>query len=122
MAAAMLGFTVILTMPVGIAWRAGACLLWLILCFKELWVLRVAYSRYGLLKIDHSGAVELVSDSGEHHAAVLLPASVVLPGFAWLRLRSSDGLCFGEFLRGNSRKDKQWRHLQVIWRHLGAAG
>jgi hypothetical protein len=121
MVAAFLGFIVILTLPVDIAWRAAASLLWLILSFRELRIIRVAYSRYQWLKIDDSGGVELVSPGGEHHAATLLPSSVVLPGLAWLRLRSADGLCFGEFLRGSSHEDKQWRRLQVIWRHFGAA-
>ena len=120
LAASLLGFVAILTIPVDLAWRAAAGVIWLILSLWELRVIGVAYSRYRSISIDHTGTVKLVTGSGEQHAAILLPSSIVLPGFAWLRLRSADGLCFGEFLRGSSVKDKQWRHLQVIWRHFGA--
>jgi len=114
------GLIVILTAPTGIGWRTIAILLWLLASVRELRAISEAYSRYRSLRIDSIGDVELVTWSGEHHAAILLPGSVVLPGLAWLRFEVADGLKFGEFLRGNSRDDKQWRHLQVIWRHIGA--
>ena len=118
--AAVLGVIVILTAPIGIGWRTSASLLWLLLSVRELRVIRNAYSRYRSLRVNSVGDVELVTRSGDHQAAILLPGSVVLPGLAWLRFEAANGLRFGEFLRGNSRDDKQWRHLQVIWRHFGA--
>lgn len=119
-AASILGFSLILTIPIDIAVRIGASVVWLFVSRRELRAIRAAYSRYRSLTLDHEGSVELVTGSGERQAAILLSSSIVLPGFAWLRLRSADGLCFGEFLRGDSTRDKQWRRLQVIWRHFGA--
>jgi len=120
--ATILGLIVILSMPVGSSWRAGASVVWLLFGLRELRTIRHAYSRYCRFRIDTAGDVELETVSGEHHAGSLLPGSVVLPRLAWLRFAAADGLVFGEFLCGNAQENKQWRHLQVIWRHFGAAG
>lgn len=52
----------------------------------------------------------------------LLPGSVVVEGWAWLRLRFEDGLAHGELLRRASAGSEAWRRLTVIWRHGRAFG
>ncbi len=115
-----LGFLALLLMPVGSVWRVTASLLWLFYCIQELRTIRAAYSQYSAVNIDAIGEVRLVTRSGDYHAAILLPGSVLFPGYAWFRFKTENGLVFGELLRGNSRESKHWRHLQVIWRHIGA--
>jgi hypothetical protein len=119
--AAILGLGVIMSMPIGGGWRGITCLLWLLFCRHELKLIRGAYARFERIRIECSGAVELFTFDGQRHAAAILPGSVLLPRCAWLRFELEDGCKFGELLRGDSSKNKQWRHLQVIWRHLGAA-
>lgn len=114
------GLLALLLMPVDSAWRIAASILWLFYCIQELRIIRAAYSQYFAMKIDAVGEVRLATRSGEYHAAVLLPGSVLLPGYAWLRFKTENGLVFGELVRGNSRESKHWRRLQVIWRHVGA--
>ena len=114
------GLLALLLMPVGSAWRIAASLFWLFYCIQELRIIRAAYSQYFAVNIDAVGEVRLVTRSGEYHAAVLLPGSVLLPSYAWLRFKTENGLVFGELMRGNSRESKHWRRLQVIWRHIGA--
>ncbi len=46
---------------------------------------------------------------------------VVMRKLAWLRLKPATGARYHELLRRNSLESEQWRRLQVIWRHLGAA-
>mgnify|MGYP001815240014 CR=1 FL=1 len=53
--------------------------------------------------------------------ARLLPGSVVLPRLAWIRFETGRGIRSAELLRGNCRDSDDWRRLQVIWRHVGAA-
>lgn len=120
-AAALMGLIVIALMPLEPGWRVGAGLLWLFFSLRELHATRTAYRYFSSLQLDQAGGVELIRFNGERHSAVLLSSSVVLPGLAWLRFRPPEGLCFGELLCGNCREDQQWRRLQVIWRHLGAA-
>lgn len=67
------------------------------------------------------GAVEVVGQDGGWRAATLQNGSVVLSEFAWLRIETCDGRKVVELLRGNCRKNKEWRRLQMIWRHLGGS-
>jgi len=48
--------------------------------------------------------------------------SVVLWHFAWLRFRTENGRRHVELMRRKTAQNKDWRRLQVIWRHLGAGG
>lgn len=117
---AALGLAVIISVPVGVGWRGAACVLWLLFCRHELTIIRRAYARFERIRVDCSGAVELFTFGGQRHTAVLLPGSVLLPRCGWLRFELENGCKFGELVRGDSSNNKQWRRLQVIWRHLGA--
>ena len=85
-----------------------------------------AHKRFRRLRIHCDGAAELLDNSGEWHSAIICKECIVLSTFAWLKLKPAQGGSYFELLRGDARgpspENKQWRRLQVIWRHLGTAG
>jgi hypothetical protein len=117
----LLGLLALMLMPVDIIWRVASSTPWLFFCGHELRVIRTAYLRYTSIRIDANGGVRLETCDGEFEVADLLSGSVLLDHYAWLRFKTQKGAVFGELLRGNSRENQQWRRLQVIWRHIGAA-
>ncbi len=62
-----------------------------------------------------------LDQEGRWRPVRLLPGSVVLPRLAWIRFETDRGVRSAELLRGNRRESHDWRRLQVIWRHIGAA-
>lgn len=119
--AAVLGLVMILTLPLDLCLMLTTGLLWSLVSLRELLLVRDAYSRYCLLRLESTGKVALIAANGDSQAATLLAGSIVLDRLAWLRIESEDGLRFAELMRGNGRENYQWRSLQVIWRHFGAA-
>jgi hypothetical protein len=85
-----------------------------------------AHKRFRGLRIHCDGVAELLDNGGVWHAAIICKECIVLSTFAWLKLRPVGGGTYFELVRGNARgnssENKQWRRLQVIWRHLGTAG
>ena len=121
LAAAIIGFVMIWTVTLSVSLRLGTSLIWLLLCARELHLLRRAYSLYRGLRIDSSGEVRLETEDGDFCTASILPGSVLLSQYGWLRFELPGGLKFAELLRADGAGDQQWRRLQVIWRHLGVA-
>ena len=117
----LVGFALIAGLPLSGGWRGLAMLTWGGACWRDLLSLAGAYRQYRSVRIFSDGSTELRRAEATVASAQLLPGSVVLPRLAWLRLRLEDGSTSGELLRGNIREDEDWRRLQVIWRHLGAA-
>lgn len=119
MVAGIAGIAVGSSLPLnaGLRWAAAAG--WLAYSLLELWRLARAYRIVASLAVAADRSVELVLRDGERIAARLEPGSLILPQLAWLRLKTDCGLRYGELLRGNSRKNKDWRRLQVIRRHVG---
>ena len=119
MVAGIAGIAVGSSLPLnaGLRWAAAAG--WLAYSLLELWRLARAYRIVASLAVAADRSVELVLRDGERIAACLAPGSLILPQLAWLRLKTDCGLRYGELLRGNSRKNKDWRRLQVIRRHVG---
>ncbi|MCH8059175.1 MAG: hypothetical protein IIA11_01820 [Proteobacteria bacterium] len=117
----ILGLVTILTMPAGVMMQLPGCVLWLLISGRELVAIASGYQRIRRIRLYSNGEVELGNYNGDWQSARLANGSVVLDGFAWLRIEASDGRKFVELLRGTSRKNEEWRRLQVIWRHLGAA-
>lgn len=120
--AALLGLLIILSATIAVHWRALASLFWALFSARELFNMVAGYQRIRRICIDSDGSVELLMVEGERVPATLLAGSIVLPTLAWLRLQAHDGRCSCELIRSKSSQDKQWRRLQVIWRHLGAGG
>ena len=117
----ILGLVTILTMQASLIIRLPACVLWLLFSGRELLVIVSGYLRIRRIRLYSNGEVELRNNSGDWQAARLANGSVILDGFAWLRIEACDGRRSVELLRGTSRKNEEWRRLQVIRRHLGAA-
>ena len=97
---------------------AGA---WAALCGREWWALRRAHASAGLLRIAAGGQVERQRPDGTWEPARLCAGSVVLPRIAWLRVAPRTGPPYAELVRPKSDGSEDWRRLQVIWRHIGAA-
>ncbi|MDH3806756.1 MAG: hypothetical protein OEU90_14975, partial [Gammaproteobacteria bacterium] len=121
-AATVLGVTMILALSVPIAWRAAAAVVWLLMNTRELLVITNGYKRCQRIRMEHDGELAVLAPDGCWIGATLLAGSVVLSRFAWLRFESDDGQRFAELMREKRQKNKDWRRLQVIWRHLGAGG
>ena len=121
MAAGLAGVAVVSFLPLNAALRWAAAAGWLAYSLLELWRLARAYRIVTSLAVAADRSVELGLRDGNRLAARLEPGSLILPRLAWLRLETGCGLKYGELLRGNSRKNKDWRRLQVIRRHVGVA-
>ena len=57
-----------------------------------------------------------IGPDGRRRALILLEGSILLPRFAWLRVRFPDGSDYVELLRGAAAGDRDWQCLQLIWR------
>ncbi len=119
MLAGCAGIAVVSSLPLNAALRWAAAAGWLAYSVLELWRLARVYRIVVSLAVAADRSVELILRDGKRIAARLEPGSLILPQLAWLRLETDCGLKYGELLRGNSRKNKDWRRLQVIRRHVG---
>ena len=115
------GLVLILTMPVAASLRFAACLLWLAWSWHELRRYHLGYAKYCGIRVRAGVDFQLRNDRHEWVPARLLTGSVLLQRFGWLYLKTADGSQFAELVRGDCRKSDDWRRLQVIWRHVGAA-
>lgn len=101
--------------------KAGLAVTWAGLCGREWWALRCAYATGGVLLIAAGGQVERQRRDGTWEPARLSEGSVVLQRIAWLRVAPRNGPPYAELVRPKSDRSEDWRRLQVIWRHIGAA-
>jgi hypothetical protein len=119
--AGLIGIGVIISIPVHWALRLAATGGWIFASVWELVVIYRGYRRYWRIRLYSPGQISLQTTAGDWQAAELISGSIVLPGVAWLRMRTHDGLRHRELLIGKARGDDAWRRFQVIWRHLGTA-
>lgn len=117
----MLGVITILSLPIDILLCAVAATLWCLLGSAELHFIAAAQRRFSRIRIFSDGRCELLDRDRTWQAAKLTSACVVLSRQAWLQVQPDSGRCYRELVRGDARENKQWRRLQVIWRHLGAS-
>ena len=103
------------------ALKAALALGWAGLCGREWWALRRAYASGGLLRVAPGGQIERQRHDGTWETARLCAGSVVLPRVAWLRIAPGAGPRYAELVRPETDRSENWRRLQVIWRHIGAA-
>jgi hypothetical protein len=94
---------------------------WAVLCGREWWRHRRAYAAGGVLRIAAGGQIERQFHDGTREPARLCAGSVVLPRIAWLRIVPRGAPAYAELVRRESCRSEDWRRLQVIWRHIGAA-
>ncbi|NCF52222.1 hypothetical protein GWP57_11480 [Gammaproteobacteria bacterium] len=119
--AALIGIGVIISIPVHWALRLAATGAWIFASVRELVIIYHGHRRYRRIRLYSPGQISLQTTAGDWQAAELISGSIVLPGVAWLRMRTHDGRRHGELLIGKVRGDDAWRRFQVIWRHLGTA-
>jgi hypothetical protein len=119
-AAAVFGFVMILALPVAPLWRVSGAVLWLLTSGREILLIAKGHKRCQHIRIEHNGDMQVTAPNGRCSPATLRAGSVVLSRIAWLRFESQSGQQFAELMRGQCWRNKDWRRLQVIWRHLGA--
>jgi hypothetical protein len=117
-----LGILLILSLPIDNMLRIAGVIGWCFTAGREIVDISTSHKRYSRLRVFADGSVELCAGDGQRQAAAIGRGCVVLPTVAWLDLSLSGGGRYRAMFRGNTRECKQWRRLQVIWRHLGAAG
>ena len=116
-----LGLITIVSLPIDGLLRAAGSSIWLIAMGAELILISSAHKQFGRIRVHSDGLVELRDNDGYWQTATIGNGSIVLRRLAWLRLKPASGARYHELLRRNSLQSEQWRRLQVIWRHLGAA-
>ncbi|MCG8371389.1 MAG: hypothetical protein MJA32_12860 [Proteobacteria bacterium] len=116
------GCLLVASFPTGWAWRAVASLAWCASVARELWLVHRAWQGCRKLRFSADGEVAILGAGGEWRPARLVSGGVLLSRLGWLRLQAAGGPVFAEFVRGERRRDRDWRRLHVIWRHFGAAG
>ena len=114
------GLVLILTLELGAALRAAACLLWIALGKFELQRIQRGFADCVALRVFPGGEIALLNSDQEWVSATLQTGSLVLRHFAWLRMQTDSGQIIVELLRGDARELDDWRRLQVIRRHIGA--
>ena len=119
--AQLLGIVTIVSVPIDILLRALAASVWLLWGGVQWLLITSAHKRYRRVRIHSDGTAALLDSSGKWHAAGICKDCIVLANYAWLKLKPAPGGTYCELMRAESPGDKQWRRLQVIWRHLGTA-
>lgn len=117
LAADACGLLLLVILRVPIALKLALVLLWIAVAAVD--------TRRRLLGMSRIDRIVMSADHGLRGGRAgqpdrpleLLPGSVVLERWAWLRLRFEDGLAHGELLRRASAGREAWRRLNLIWRH-----
>jgi len=111
----LLGMALLLRLPVAGSIRVGLAAIWLLSSIWEIGRISRGARRIKIIRLT-AGEAMIVNRQGRQEAVEIMSGSVVLPGFAWLRLKCPDGLIHAELLRGDPVSCQHWRHLQVLWR------
>ena len=93
---------------------------WAIIIGTQLRTLRRGWSSCLALRVYADGGVTVLGPNGEWTPGRLEPDGVLLRRWGWIRLRTGGGRRMAEPLRGACRESREWRRLQVVWRHNGA--
>ena len=122
----LLGLVTICSLPIDARLAALAAAIWSLLLAAQWFLISSAHKRFHCLRIHYDGTAQLLGHRGEWQPATICKECIVLSNFAWLKLKAAQGGTYCELVRGdargNTRENEQWRHLQVIWRHLGTVG
>ena len=109
----------LLAVPAGL--KAVVALTWACLCGYEWLAFRRGYGSGRALRIAAGGTVLRQCRDGTWQPARLCAGSLVLPRFAWLRVAPAGARPYAELVSAAGHETEEWRRLQVIWRHIGAA-
>jgi len=119
-AAAAGGIVAIAGLPFAGTWRALGAVIWVAVSVVELSSVAKGHYCCQSLRIEQDGNMQITMTNGCCVPATLSAGSVVLGSFGWLRFTAENGRRHVELIRRESPGNKDWRRLQVIWRHLGA--
>jgi hypothetical protein len=111
----------IFSLATDIRLRAFAAAVWALWGGMQWFLITSAYKRYQRVRIYSDGTAELMDRAGHWHPAAVCDDCIVLATYAWLKLKPAPGGTYCELMRAASSENKQWRRLQVVWRHLGTA-
>lgn len=75
--------------------------------------------RVARIRIFADGEMTVCDHQGRNCRVRLLAGTLVLPGFAWLRLEFPDGSKYGELVAPKSADDQQWHRFMLIWQQIG---
>ena len=114
------GCLLIVTLPLSTALRVLGVISWSLFTLRELLDLRGAWAGCIGLKFVANGEVGILDSDHEWHPVQLVSGSILLQSMGWLRLKTTGGNVFAELVRAEHQPSREWRHLQVIWRHIGA--
>ena len=117
----VLGLVIVAAMSATVTVRVLIATAWLLLAYRQLLALVRHHALVHRIRVYADGSAEIAAADGAWRPATLSPGSVVLERLAWLRLDTGFVPQAGELLAGNARKNKDWRRLPMIWRHLGSA-
>ena len=120
MVLALAGNLLIVFLPLAIALRVFGVALWSFSTLRELVLLRRAWADCIALRFVANGEVQILGADLEWRPAQLVSGSILLRSMGWLRVKSTAGPVVAELVRADRQQRRDWRHLQVIWRHVGA--
>ena len=109
------GLILIAMLPVSLVWRFVFSAFWLVDGGRELRDLRRGTARLASVVLDSEGRVMSTDKDGNRQVSELLTGSMVLPGMAWLRLRSAHGGPHGELFTRQRAGLASWHRLQLLW-------
>ena len=115
------GFGLVPLLPLSAVLQTVLALAWLCLCGRECRAFCRGYAGGGALRIGADGQVLRQCRGSGWRPARLCPGSVVLRRVAWLRVDPGRGQPYAELVSAECQESEDWRRLQVIWRHIGAA-
>lgn len=113
------GAVAIMFLPVAPALRPLLAVGWITLAASRLVRLRRKTAPLRAYRLYADGSLDLMHTVGARSGR-LLPGSMLYERVGWLRVASGEGGAWGELIAGNCRKNKEWRRLQVIFRHRSA--
>lgn len=114
------GLVILAALPVAAPGSALLALAWCALSTAELAILKRAYRDCVALTLHADGSVEVERTDGGRREGRLLPGSVVLRDWAWLRVEVPGRWGWAEPFGVRAQDREQWRRFQVICRHLTA--
>ena len=107
-------------LPVSSAWRAVSIAVCASLGGAEIRRLAAAYRDFGAYRVAADGSVTALGREGREVSGRLLPGSLVLARFGWLRIATLQGSAWAELVVRDGQAVGEWRRLRVVCRHLSA--
>jgi len=119
-ALAVVGLVACTLLSLSPAIRMAACLAWCVVAAVELRRLHRSARACTAFRVMADGTAAVRARDGEWQPAALQAGGILLRRCGWLRLRTMAGRTIVQPVRRSACERRDWRRLQVIWRHVGA--